>query len=147
MVAHNPIPNFQTATDSTPPSIPQAITPQFREIDYGNNVAQRTLCVLVLDLSGSMAIRSGNGDKRRIDMLNEGIEAFYHDLMKDETARNRVRLAIVIVGGVNDTAELMMDWTDAIDFFPIKFRENGMTPLGQGMLLSLIHISEPTRPY
>lgn len=38
-----------------------------------------------------------------------------------ETARNRVRLAIVIVGGVNDTAELMMDWTDAIDFFPIQF--------------------------
>lgn len=137
MVAQNPIPNFQTATDSTPPSIPQALTPQFREIDYGNNVAQRTLCVLVLDLSGSMAIRSGSGDKRRIDMLNEGIEAFYHDLMKDETARNRVRLAIVIVGGVNDTAELMMDWTDAIDFFPIKFRENGMTPLGQGMLLAL----------
>lgn len=68
-----------------------------------------------------MAIRSGNGDKRRIDMLNEGIEAFYHDLMKDETARNRVRLAIVIVGGVNDTAELMMDWTDAIDFSPLNF--------------------------
>ena len=120
-------------------------TPQLREIDYGNNVAQRTLCVLVLDLSGSMAIQSGNQQgqnngkhgKRRIDMLNEGIEAFYHDLMKDETARNRVRLAIVIVGGVNDRAELMMDWTDAIDFFPIKFRENGMTPLGEGMLLAL----------
>lgn len=116
-------------------------TPQLREIDYGNNVAQRTLCVLVLDLSGSMAIQAGGGSnangKRRIDMLNEGIEAFYNDLMKDETARNRVRLAIVIVGGVNDTAELMMNWTDAIDFFPIKFRENGMTPLGQGMLLAL----------
>ena len=116
-------------------------TPQLREIDYGNNVAQRTLCVLVLDLSGSMVIQAGGGSnangKRRIDMLNEGIEAFYNDLMKDETARNRVRLAIVIVGGVNDTAELMMNWTDAIDFFPIKFRENGMTPLGQGMLLAL----------
>lgn len=116
------------------------LPPNFRPIDYGNNVAQRTLCVLVLDLSGSMAIQAGNGSqtgKRRIDMLNDGIETFYHELMKDETARNRVRLAIVIIGGVNDTAELMLDWTDAIDFFPIKFRENGMTPLGQGMLLAL----------
>ena len=52
MVAHNPMPNFQNPAESTPPSIPQALTPQFREIDYGNNVAQRTLCVLVLDLSG-----------------------------------------------------------------------------------------------
>lgn len=109
---------------------------QFRPIDYGNNVAQRTLCVLVLDLSGSMEIAAGNG-KRRIDMLNEGIAAFYHDLMADETARNRVRLAIVIVGGPNDTAELMMTWTDAVDFMPIVFRQNGMTPLGQGMLLAL----------
>ena len=112
-------------------------TPALREIDYGNNVAQRTLCVLVLDLSGSMAIHSGNGDKRRIDMLNEGIKVFYEELLRDETARNRVRVAIVIVGGVNDTAELMMDWTDAVDFFPITFRANGMTPLGQGMLLAL----------
>lgn len=115
---------------------------QLREIDYGNNVAQRTLCVLVLDVSGSMAIKTEAGDKRRIDMLNEGIEAFYQDLMSDETARNRVRLAIIIVGGPNDTAELMMDWTDAVDFMPIKFRENGLTPLGQGMLLALNTIEQ-----
>lgn len=125
-------PNFNSQANPN-----SQLPPNFRPINYGNNVAQRTLCVLVLDLSGSMAIRSGTGDKRRIDMLNEGIAAFYQDLMRDETARNRVRLAIVIIGGPNDTAELMLDWTDAIDFIPITFRENGMTPLGQGMLLAL----------
>lgn len=114
------------------------LQPQMRPIDYGNNVAQRTLCVLVLDVSGSMALRSSEGNnKRRIDMLNEGIKAFYDDLISDETARNRIRLAIIIVGGPNDTAEIMMSWTDAIDFMPITFRENGLTPLGQGMLLAL----------
>lgn len=119
------------------------LQPQMRRIDYGNNVAQRTLCVLVLDVSGSMALRSSEGNnKRRIDMLNEGIKAFYEDLIDDETARNRVRLAIIIVGGPNDTAEVMMDWTDAIDFMPITFRENGLTPLGQGMLLALNIIEE-----
>lgn len=117
------------------PSFSQS--PNFRQIDYGNNVAQRTLCVLVLDVSGSMALKTETGDKRRIDMLNEGIQAFYDDLMSDETARNRVRLAIIIVGGMNDTAEIMMDWTDAMDFMPMTFRENGLTPLGQGMLLAL----------
>lgn len=114
------------------------LQPQMRRIDYGNNVAQRTLCVLVLDVSGSMALRSSEGNnKRRIDMLNEGIKAFHKDLINDETARNRIRLAIIIVGGPNDRAEVMMDWTDAIDFMPITFRENGLTPLGQGMLLAL----------
>lgn len=38
-------------------------------------VAQRTMRVGLRLVGGSMAIAAGNG-KRRIDMLNEGIEAF-----------------------------------------------------------------------
>lgn len=107
-----------------------------REIDYGNNVAQRTLCVLVLDVSGTMSLFTKNGHKR-IDMLNAGVKAFYDDLMNDETARNRVRVAIIAVGGVNDGANLILDWTDAVDLTPLKFSEGGFTPLGEGMLLAI----------
>lgn len=116
-------------------------TAQLREIDYNNNPSQRTLCVLVLDVSGTMKILSANG-KRRIDMLNAGVKAFYEDLFRDETARNRVRLAIITVGGINDTAEIMMDWTDATDAFPVVFGSNGCTPLGEGMLLALRMIDD-----
>ncbi len=110
---------------------------QMREIEYGNSLAQRTLCVLVLDTSASMSMRSDANNKRRIELLNDGVQAFYNDLFQDETARNRVRLAIVQVGGPNDDAAVMMDWTDAVDFIPMKFKEDGCTPLGEGMLLAL----------
>ena len=145
MVAHNPIPNFQTSTDSTPPSISQAITPQFREIDYGNNVAQRTLCVLVLDLSGSMAIRSGNGDKRRIDMLNEGIEAFYHDLMKDVNLQKQINLQRYISAEVGlptltdiikELAKPGRDPREQFEVFSFAEGVNSMEDLRKGMKLS-----------
>ncbi len=109
-----------------------------RTLDYENNTSQRTLCVLVLDLSDTMAMPAGiNSNKRRIDMLNEGIQQFHQDLMQDETARNRVRLAIVIVGGPNNKAEISMSWTDAINFTPVSYRANGLTPLGEGVCLAL----------
>ena len=53
------------------------------------------------------------------------------------SARNRVRLAIVIVGGASMTPWSWW-WIGPMRLiFSIKFRENGMTPLRQGMLLAL----------
>lgn len=108
-----------------------------RDIEYGQNVSQRTLCVLVVDTSSSMSLKTDVEEKSRIEHLNDGIKTFYNDLLQDETARNRVRLAIIQVGGPNDRADVMMDWTDAIDFVPITFRAHGLTPLGEGMLKAL----------
>jgi len=115
---------------------------QMREIDYGNSVGQRTLCVLVVDSSGSMDEPVAGTGRTRIQMLNEGIGKLHSELLNDETARNRVRLAVVIVGGPRDDADIMMDWTDAADFQPISFSAGGRTPLGKGMRIALQMIEQ-----
>lgn len=106
-------------------------------ITYKENPSQRQLCVLVLDASGSMSQSVPGTGKTRIQMLNDGVRALYEDLMRDEVARNRVRLAIVQVGGVNNDARVLMDWMDIMDFQPFDLETGGATPLAQGLRLSL----------
>ena len=84
-------------------------------VDYINNTNQRTPCVLVLDASYSMSTNTPSG-KTRIKLLNEGLKALEDALKADQTALTRVQISIVIVGGPNSTAEMLMDWTDAIIF-------------------------------
>lgn len=108
-----------------------------RDIDYQNSSSQRQLCVLVLDASGSMTEPVPGSGKSRIQLLNEGVKVLHDDLMKDEVARNRVRLAIVLVGGPQDDAALMMDWTDVLDFEPFDFSAGGLTPLAKGMRIGM----------
>lgn len=108
-----------------------------RNIDYANSSSQRQLCVLVLDASGSMTETVSGTGKTRIQLLNEGVRVLHEDLMNDEVARNRVRLAIVLVGGPQDDAALMMDWTDILDFEPFDFSAGGLTPLAKGMRIGL----------
>ena len=53
------------------------------------NYEQKCLCVLVLDTSGSM-----NTDNA-IGQLNQGLQTFKSQIMNDETARDRLEIAIV----------------------------------------------------
>lgn len=53
------------------------------------NYEQKCLCVLVLDTSGSM-----NADNA-IGQLNQGLQTFNSQIMNDETARDRLEIAIV----------------------------------------------------
>lgn len=53
------------------------------------NYEQKCLCVLVLDTSGSM-----NADNA-IGQLNQGLQTFKSQIMNDETARDRLEIAIV----------------------------------------------------
>jgi len=107
------------------------------DIAYQTSSSQRQLCVLVLDASGSMTEHVPGTSKTRIQLLNDGIRTLHDDLMRDEVARNRVRLAIVLVGGPQDDAALMMDWTDILDFEPFDFSAGGLTPLAKGMRIGL----------
>jgi uncharacterized protein YegL len=52
------------------------------------NFEQKCLCVLVLDTSGSMV-----GEP--IQELNKGIEQFYFQVMKDETAAERLEVCLI----------------------------------------------------
>lgn len=107
------------------------------EISYAASSSQRQLCMLVLDASGSMSDSVPGTGKTRMDLLNEGVRTLHQDLMQDEVARNRVRLAIVLVGGPQDDAALLMDWTDVMDFEPFEISAGGLTPLGKGMRVAL----------
>ena len=85
------------------------------EIDYSGNQNQRTPCVLVLDASASMTEETGNG-QTRMDELNRGVEELEKSLRQDDVALSRVQLAIVSVGGAAYDADVMMDWTDVVNF-------------------------------
>jgi len=105
-------------------------------VDYVNNTNQRTPSVLVLDASYSMSTKTSSG-KTRMQLLNEGLQEFEAALKSDTTALTRVQVSVVIVGGPNSTAELLMDWTDASYFSSFKLTEGGNTPLAEGLEVGL----------
>lgn len=113
------------------------IAPQYHE-----NPSQRTPCMLVLDVSGSMGRKAPGANKSGIEELNAGLEKLRDELRKDETAALRVQIAVVTVGGPKDDAALLMDWTDAADFVAPPLRVGGRTPLAQGMRLALHHVEQ-----
>jgi uncharacterized protein YegL len=110
-------------------------------VDYVNNPNQRTPCVLVLDASWSMSSKTSSG-KTRIEQLNEGLHELENALKSDPTALTRVQLSIVIVGGPNSQAELLMDWTDANNFTAFDLIPDGNTPLAEGLQIGLELVDE-----
>lgn len=112
--------------------------------DYINNPNQRTPCVLVLDISGSMNERTQTG-RTRVEELNLGLVALCEALHDDPTALIRVQLSVVTVGGPTGGAEIMMDWTDATDFRPFNLNASGGTPLGKGLRTALPLIEDAKR--
>jgi uncharacterized protein YegL len=103
-------------------------------VDFIDNSDQRTLCVLILDGSGSM---SG----QKIDALNAGLVSLQKSLSKDTVARGRVRLLILRVGDDN-AVTVESDWTDAINFVAPTIEANGTTPLGGALNLAMDKIDE-----
>ena len=85
------------------------------DIDYSGNPNQRTPCVFVLDASASMTEEVG-GWKTKMDELNMGVAELEKALRDDDVALSRVQLAIVSVGGASYDADVMMDWTDVVNF-------------------------------
>lgn len=105
-------------------------------VDFTNNSNQRTPCVLVLDASYSMTTRTSSR-KTRMEELNEGLIELERALKNDITALSRVQICVVVVGGPSDSAELMLDWTDAINFQAFPIKADGGTPLAEGLDLGL----------
>lgn len=92
-------------------------------VKLAENPDPRAPCLLLLDTSSSM---SG----KPIKSLNEGIKAFYDDLMKDELARRRVEVAIVSFGS---KAETIQDFITVDDWTPPSLAASGSTPLGKAL--------------
>ena len=105
-------------------------------VDYVNNPNQRTPFVLVLDASYSMGQKTSSG-AIPIQALNAGIQELERCLKADPIALTRVQLAIVCVGGPNNSADVLMDWTDCSNFEAFPMSANGNTPLAEGLLCAL----------
>lgn len=112
------------------------------EPSYHESAVQRTPCMLVLDVSGSM-LQKKRPDARAtgIAELNQGLTVLRDALRDDVTAMYRVQLAIVTVGGTNG-AKFLLPWTDAVDFDPPTLTAGGVTPLAGGMRLALHHVEQ-----
>lgn len=66
--------------------------------EFAENYEQKCLCVLVLDVSGSM---SGNP----IRDLNKGLQDFYNDIVSDETTSQRLEISIITFNHIVKTIQ------------------------------------------
>jgi uncharacterized protein YegL len=97
------------------------------EQDFITNREQRTPCMLVLDISGSM-------DGQSIQELNRGLKVFEDEIKKDEMAVLRCEVAIVTFGG---SVSLVQDFVSVGSFVAPVLRASGDTPMGGAMHLAL----------
>ena len=109
------------------------------DVGFSDNTNQRTPCVLVLDVSGSMA-------GMPIEQLNAGLKTLEAQLKANPMTALRVQLLVILVGG-NDEAKVEHEWCDAIDFETPVLEANGTTPLGKGMALALRRVDDQKRAY
>jgi uncharacterized protein YegL len=87
--------------------------------DFALNPEPRCPCLLLLDVSGSMA-----GEP--ITELNEGLKAFRDELVADPLASKRVEVACITFGPVHVATE----FETASVFQPPWLRATGETPMG-----------------
>ena len=113
--------------------------PEFdpRLADFADNPEPRCPCVLLLDISGSMAGQA-------IAQLNAGLQAFHESLLQDKLASLRVEIAVVTFG---NQATLVQDFVTADQFTPIPFSAGGSTPMGAAIQLGLDRLEERKKLY
>lgn len=91
----------------------------FGTSDFALNPEPRCPCLLLLDVSGSMA-------GQPITELNAGLKGFRDELVADELASKRVEVACITFGPVNVATE----FETAAVFQPPWLRALGDTPMG-----------------
>lgn len=94
------------------------------------NFEQKCLCVLVLDVSGSMV-----GEPIR--QLNEGLEAFRYQVIKDETAAERLEVAIITF---ESTVNCVQEPALLRDITMPKLEANGSTQLVRGVKSAILKV-------
>src|ERR1700733_2504801 len=89
-------------------------------LEFARNPEARCPCVLLLDTSKSMA-------GERIAALNQGLQVFRDELVKDPVARQRVEIAIIAFGG---EVQVVQGFVTADNFPPPLLQAQGVTPMG-----------------
>jgi uncharacterized protein YegL len=94
------------------------------DVEFVTNPDPRCPCVLLLDTSGSMA---GSA----IHALNQGLQAFQMDLMRDELAQRRVEVAIVTFG--NGGVQTVQEFVTVDQFRAPQLSAGSGTPMGKAI--------------
>jgi len=105
-----------------------AIAKAKKEVEFAANPDPRLACVLVLDTSGSMA-------GKPIEMLNDAMRTFQHELQADPIVSRRVEIAVVTCG--LGEASIARDFTSAATFAAPFLEAGGATPMGQAIRLAV----------
>ena len=136
----------------------------FADVGLASNPEPRCPCVLLLDVSGSMAeivgeagqdlgytvqqdgqtYRAVSGGVTRIDKVNEGLRAYQTDLMGDSLAAQRVEVCVITFG---TTVEIVTPFVTAHDFTPPTLTANGETPLGAAIIRAIEAVTERKKQY
>ena len=104
-------------------------TPFFPDMgadSFADNPEPRCPCVLLLDVSTSMAGRA-------IEQLNEGINVFQRELQTDSLAIKRVEICVITFGPV----KVECTFRNASTFTPPLLRVQGNTPMGEAICKAL----------
>lgn len=112
------------------------MTDNFETFSFGGespeNYEQKCLCVLVLDVSGSMA-------GSPIDQLNQGLKDFQKELQNDFVAAQRIEVAIVTFGSTVDT---VVQPKLSSDFEMPTLKTSGSTKLVDGVRMAINIVDE-----
>ncbi len=114
-----------------------------QEQEFFDNVSKRIPVCIVVDCSGSMKEKDG-GSTSRIDRVNEGIELFYQEVLKDPRAKDAVDVLMIAVG---NEASIIQDFGSLSPERP-KFHflqeKNNLT---EGVRLALQKLDERKKAY
>lgn len=105
--------------------------------DFAMNPDPRVPCVLLLDVSSSMA---GNP----IAELNDGLVTYKDELTADGLAAKRVEVAVITFGSEVTT---VCDFSTAHNFLPPTLEANGMTFMGQAVDRAIAAIDARKQEY
>ncbi|WP_029631597.1 vWA domain-containing protein [Zavarzinella formosa] len=136
----------------------------FADVGLASNPEPRCPCVLLIDVSGSMAEIVGEAGKSlgytiqqdgqtyqavsggvtRIDKVNEGLRAYHADLNNDALAAQRVEVSVITFGS---TVQTVTPFVTAHDFTPPTLVANGETPMGAAITQAIDALAERKRLY
>ncbi len=106
--------------------------------EFIENQENRCPVILVLDTSGSM-------QGAPIQALNQGIQTFKEDVMRDHQALLSVETAIVTFG--KNGAQKIQEFVGIDEFEPPTLPSGGLTPMGEAINMALDMMEERKQAY
>ena len=136
----------------------------FADVSLASNPEPRCPCVLLLDVSGSMAEivadegqvvgesiqkdrnarQVSSGGNTKIALLNNGLKAYQSDLLRDSLAAQRVEVSIITFGG---NVQTVIPFTAANEFDPPTLTAKGDTPMGAAIMQAIKCIEDRKQVY